>query len=381
MTRPRSALISVSDTPWYHIVSRCVRRAFLCGDDQTTGRNFDHRRDWLENWILRLASIFAIDVAAYAAMSNHYHIVVRIDTERSAEWGLEEVLERWTQLFSGPFLVQRYLSTARPEMTEAECEQVRILAETYRERLTDISWFMRVLNESIARQANREDGVRGRFWEGRFKSQALLDETALLSAMAYVDLNPIRAGIAQTPEQSDHTSIQARIEALKTEEGRASLPAATSEISLPEMAAPSPEGDLLSSQDIDPTGTIEPLLPLKAATALADLPQALLMPFDATAGFEQAIPFAFEDYLELVDTVGRAIRTDKRGAIPQRTPRILTRLGLDSEAFMAHASHMLKEFGYAVGRPEQLVALADRRQTKYLRGIATARALCGRQAA
>ena len=384
MTHPRSTLISLSDTPWYHVVSRCVRRAFLCGEDRFTGKNFDHRRAWLETWILQLAGVFAIDVAAYAVMSNHYHIVLRIDARRAAEWSIEEVLEHWTRLFTGPVIVQRYLSPdTRALMTESECDKVVELAEEYRERLTNLSWFMRVLNESIAREANREDGVKGRFWEGRFKSQALLDEAALLSAMAYVDLNPIRAGIAFTPEQSDHTSIQARIEALAAEETVIPLPVPLAENTLPVVEEPAvlvlqPVQDDLEPQSI---AIVAALVPLKDESELFTLPQAPLMPFDATARFEQGIPFAFDDYLELVDTVGRAIQPDKRGSIPLETPKILARLAIDTETFITHTSRFLKEFGHAVGTPANLIALADKRQTKYLRGIATARAVFERKAA
>jgi REP element-mobilizing transposase RayT len=315
--------------------------------------------------------IFAIDVASYAVMSNHYHIVIRVDVERAKNWSVEEVLERWLRLFSGPVLIQRYLSPEeREKMTPAECERVCEIAEEYRERLMNISWFMRVLNENIARKANREDGVTGHFWEGRFKSQALLDETALLSAMAYVDLNPIRAGIALTPEESDYTSIQARIKALAEVEEE--LPVAV--VPLVEEQSEVVVSSVESQENSAELSVVEGL---KEELALSSLPQAPLMPFDATGHFEQAIPFAFSDYLELVDTVGRTIRPDKRGAIPGNVPSILVRLGIDTESFIAHASRFLKEFGHAVGRPERLVALADKRQTKYLRGIAAARAICG----
>ena len=198
MTRPRSSLVSLSDTPWYHVVCRCVRRAFLCGDDALTGKNHDHRRAWIVDRVKQLAGVFAIDVAAYAVMSNHYHLVLRVDAARARGWSNEEVLRRWTQLFDGPKLVQTRLSDQADALDAASLARVEEWAETYRARLMDISWFMRVLNETIARQANAEDKVTGRFWEGRFKSQALLDEQAILTAMTYVDLNPIRAAMAET---------------------------------------------------------------------------------------------------------------------------------------------------------------------------------------
>jgi len=211
MTKPRTALISLDHTPYYHCVARCVCRAFLCGFDRFTGRSFEHRRGWIVDRIKILSATFAIDVAAYAIMSDHFHVVLRIDSRRARNWSTREVFENWTRLFNGPPMAQRYL--ANEQLSASEYELLQSLCATYRERLGSISWFMRCLNERIARAANVEDGCTGRFWEGRFKSQALLDKTALLTCMSYVDLNPIRAGIAATPETSDYTSIQERIRA------------------------------------------------------------------------------------------------------------------------------------------------------------------------
>jgi hypothetical protein len=119
MTRPRTELIALEATPWYHVVSRCVRRAFLCGQDHASGQNYEHRRGWIEARLRQLAGVFAIDIAAYAVMSNHYHIVLKVDQPRAVDWSDDEVLERWTRLFSGPLLVQRYLNAdTRAQMGE-----------------------------------------------------------------------------------------------------------------------------------------------------------------------------------------------------------------------------------------------------------------------
>ena len=141
-------------------------------------------------------------------MSNHYHVVIRIDADVVETWSDEEIARRWMQVFSGPLLMRQYLGNA--DLTTHELEGVAELFATWHQRLGDLSWFMRCLHEPIARLANAEDHCTGRFWEGRFKSQALLDARAVLACMAYVDLNPIRAAMAKTPEQSDSTSIQER---------------------------------------------------------------------------------------------------------------------------------------------------------------------------
>ena len=206
MTTARRSLIDPASTPYYHCMARCVRRAFLCGKDSFSGKNYEHRRQWVEDRLGQLVEIFALEVCAYAVMSNHYHVVLFINREQADSWSMKEILVRWTSLFSGPSLVQRFLSGET--LGKAELLKVGEFAQKYRNRLLDISWFMRCLNEYLAREANKEDQCKGRFWEGRYKSQALLDEAALLTCMAYVDLNPIRARMAKTPETSDHTSIQ-----------------------------------------------------------------------------------------------------------------------------------------------------------------------------
>ncbi len=283
MTRARREQISPSDTPYYHCIARCVRRAFLCGEDQFSGQSFEHRRQWILDRLTQLDQMFAIDICAYAVMSNHYHLVLYINQDQVNNWSDDEVIDRWAMLFRKPVLIERY---QRNECrTKAELNKVTEIVALWRERLADISWFMRCLNEYIARKANIEDDCKGRFWEGRFKSQALLDEQGLLTCMAYVDLNPVRAAMADSPEGSDFTSIQQRIDDYFQKKRTESVPT--------------------------------------------------LKPFSARqADNDWAISFDYADYLELVDWTGRCCRDDKRGYIPSDSLPILDRLGIDKECWL-----------------------------------------------
>ncbi len=319
MTKPRCEQVSLSDTPWYHLVNRCVRRAFLCGQDKVTGRCYEHRRIWLETLMLQLASVFAVDVAAYAIMSNHYHLVLRVNHKQAQAWTNQEVLQRWTKLFTGPELVQRYLT--EPVVFSAPIEaRVMEYAEEYRQRLQDVSWLMRLLNEPVARMANKEEGVKGRFWEGRFKSQALLDKQAIIAVMAYVDLNPVRAGIAEDLPSSDFTSIQRRITGN------------TAPIQIKEQQH------------------------LFQNSLLTELPLAELMPFDPGGQQDNCIPFSLTDYLELADYLGRSIHpTKKRGVIASDTPELMTQLGLTHQWVKDMGEgRWLNGFGWAIGTAQNL---------------------------
>src|SRR5690606_5982451 len=278
MTYPRKTLISLEDTPYYHVISRCVRRAWLWGVDEYAGRDYSHRKAWVLDRLQQLTSVFAIDVCAYAVMSDHYHLVLHVDRARAHAWSEKEVIERWRELFSIPEIVERSMSGTA---SEAERSLAREFVEQRRQRLYDVSWFMRCLNEYLARRANAEDDCTGRFWEGRFKSQALLDEAGLLTAMAYVDLNPVRAGIAKTPEESEFTSIYDRIKGLRA--------------------------------NATPPEEPRTVIPLRAFS-------------DEVEKGAPAIPYTLRDYLALVDWSGRLIHEDKRGAIDSGLPPILKRL-------------------------------------------------------
>ena len=162
MPKPRSQQISLEDTPFYHICSRTVRKAFLCGVDKDTGASYEHRRTWIEQRLFQLAQVFTIDICAYAVMHNHLHIVLHVDSEQVKNWSTGEVLARWHQLFKGTLLTQHY-SNKQP-LNQSQLAMVESTANIYKQRLMSISWFMRSLNEPIARQANREDKYTGHFY-------------------------------------------------------------------------------------------------------------------------------------------------------------------------------------------------------------------------
>ena len=320
MTRARYTQVSLDSTSYYHCICRCVRRAFLCGQDHYSGQDYEHRRQWVVDRLAVLGEVFAIDLCAYAVMSNHYHVVLRINQKKALSWSDQEVAERWMQLFNGPLIVKRWL---KGETEAAENLKAEEIVQTWRERLYDLGWFMKCLNEYLARKANEEDCCKGRFWESRYKCQALLDEKAVLQCMAYVDLNPVRAAMAETPEESDYTSIQQRSESVMS----------------------------TSEDNLKPT-----LLPMVAAnTAEAE-------------DDDTVCRFRLMDYLELVDSTGRAVRDDKRGAISAHAAGVLDRLGIDEKAWLAHMKPKQQRKPIALGALDKLKEYAQMTGRKWIAG-------------
>ncbi len=356
MTKARSEQVSLADTPFYHCYSRCVRRAFLCGLDRETGADYSHRKAWIVARMRQLVSVFCLDICAYAVMDNHYHVVLRVDMELAEDLSVSEVLIRWSSLFSGSLLIQRYLSSERDAMSDGEIAEVHALAEELRERLVDISWFMRCLNEFIARMANKEDGCKGRFWEGRFKSQALLDDVAVLACMTYVDLNPVRAGLADSPEESAFTSIQERIHGYQTQQ--------IGEIEEEAVQSVNNQSDTI-------------ILDSSRGSSSAELPVKPLLAFIGNERQDQpkGINFSLDDYLQLVDWTGRAIVDGKRGFIPDGLPPILTRLQVDPNQWVDTVKQFHKRYPRMAGSLERMQAVCEALGLRWLHGVSVSRVL------
>ena len=298
MTIARRQQVDLTVTPYYHCVSRCVRRSFLCGQDPLTNRSYEHRRAWLEKRIHQLATIYCIDICAYAVMSNHYHLVVHINKDKALALSDQEVIERWSQEHKLDPFITRVQNMKQPN--HLILEQYHQLIESWRERLYSLSWMMKELNMSIACLANKEDECTGHFWEGRYKSQALLDEKALLAAMTYVDLNPVRAKIANAPENTEHTSLKLRIDALQQNQ-------------------PSP---------------------------------ASLLPFVGIQEQTQGLPFRLIDYLEWVDWIAKTVV--HQNAEVKSQPHLIQRLGIDGSNFFSACTQIEKRRCLWVGTPDNL---------------------------
>src|SRR5579871_5675940 len=326
----RKQQIDLSATPYYHCISRCVRQAFLCGKSRESNKNYEHRREWVASRLTELAEIFAIKTCAYAIMSNHYHVVLYIDVSAAKTWTADEVITRWTRLFKGATSI---IDECKSHQGQNGIDTADAYVAKWRKQLTDISWFMRCLNEYLARRANFEDGCKGRFWEGRYKSQALLDESALLTCMAYVDLNPVRAKMSDNLEESDFTSIQQRVieqdKAKKKNKSSATLP-------------------LMDFQKQLTQGKVDA---------------------DIAALSKPAIPFYETNYIELVRWTGTAIRGDKKGHIPASIKTILNENGINEKKWLQLVSTFGGNYSWLVGGVDAIKQRCAALNKKWLQGL------------
>ena len=389
---PRKFVFDPTEVGVYHCVNRCVRRAFLCGTDTVSGKCFDHRKEWIQQRLEFLAGNLAVDVLGFSIMSNHIHVVVRNRPDVVAGWSDNEVARRWWNVF--PKRRDKQGNAAEP--TDSELTMITANPERLaqvRARLSNLSWFMRCLVEPIARRANREDKCSGRFFEGRYRCQPILDESALAACLAYVDLNPIRAGTAETPETSRFTSVFERIQAqCEPKAGQSDHAPANAEPVAAELIAADPNVPAAAE-----SGAPGQAMPVPTVAA----PAEWLSPFELTAaatsasllstcgrgdGGERAIlstrasntgclPMPFSEYLQLLDWTGRQIRADKRGAIPQELAPIFERLHMSGESWLSLVHDFRRKFRRAAGTPASLMKEARKRGCHKMHGIIHSRAI------
>lgn len=366
MTRARYQQVSLQDTPYYHCISRCVRRAYLCGDDPVSGKNFDHRKQWLVTRIKTLAAQFSIDICAYAIMSNHYHLVLFVNEQQAKDWDEAEVVRRWTAVF--PRNAALIATLQKNKSSKAAQKRLQQQVNLWRERLMDISWFMRCVNETVARQANREDACRGRFWEGRFKSQALLDEKALVTCMAYVDLNPVRAGVTDSLEGSDFTSIQERlINHAKKVKNRSYRQY--------RLLTRRNTKHLVGRQAGDRQAKLRLMSEIGGASEASYRPLAITP----------------QSYFDLLETTCKALHPEEYNAhritdTLDEKNRLLNDLGIDGEAWMKSVTGFHHHYSLAAGTESALVHFHESRiksgvslkhPHKWVRGVHSSRSLYG----
>ncbi len=351
--RARKEYFDPDEVGIYHCYNRCVRKAFLCGEDPEGGGDFSHRKDWVRQRLEALASVFAIDVVTHSAMDNHLHVVLRNRPDVAMNWTDEMIARRWLRLNAKQLQLRE---VEEEQVSDALRDPERIAA--WRRGLSNISEFMRMLDEPIAREANREDDVRGHFWEERFKCQRLLDEASVLACSLYVDLNPIRAALAETPEASRYTSAFDRIQ-----DWRSVTPA----------EPPTPETSGLSA----------------ATEATSHAQSGWLAPVDeAGDGYDGAahgrrasdkgiLPLTLPKYLEFLDWTGRQVVAGKAGAIPSHLAPILERLGAKADRWIETVTNFGSLFGHVVGRAAAVVSHAAKRGRRFWRGTGSCRMAFG----
>ena len=322
----RAEIFNPNEIAILHICARVVRRCFLLGFDSVSGKNFDHRKIWIEDQLKLLASHCGIDLLGFAILSNHFHLILRSRPDVVATWDDTEVARRWLMLCP-----KRKKSDRSPEVpNEFELNSIRndpLKLATIRTRLSDVAWWMRLLCQNIGTRANKDDKEVGKFFQGRYRSVRILDEATLLACVAYVDLNPIRAAMVETLEQSDFTSAQRRIQ---------SLVADASEPSLTPSQTPD---SFLAPLSIDEKK--DALGPCASTTTKRCSDKGFL-----------AIPK--RDYLELLDATARIVRLDKSGATPSDLPPIFERLKLDVGNWKLLVSDFGRLFSSVAGAPKDV---------------------------
>jgi len=344
----REELFSPDEIACVHVMNRAVRRCFLLGDDPVSGKNFDHRKAWMEKKLEQHAAYFGIDLLGSAILSNHFHLVLRSRPDVVKTWDDTEVARRWWMLCP-----RRKNKDGSPkEPTEFELNSIRTdpdRVQEIRSRLSDISWWMRLLCQHVGQRANRETDETGKFFESRFRAVRLLDDSAILSCVAYVDLNPIRAGLAATIEDSDFTSAKKRLEALLAE----SVKSPTTERAV----------ESASLANFLPDRSLAPIHIDELRAALGPQPSTL----GSRCSDKGFLNMTVAEYLTLLDWTAKRMVPGKTGATAAELTPLLERVGLTPRSWLGLVSNFGELFHHVAGQPHEIASSVSRRSKRRFR--------------
>lgn len=343
MAIARSILVDQVELGLHHCMTRCARGALLGGADPETGGSLDHRKAWLRERLIEVSQSFAIDVWAFSVSGDRYDLVLQTRPDVARTWSTATVAERWLMLCPprGSVLIDSAAAgapSASYQRALANLTRDAERLELYRARLADLSWFVRFVNEAVARRANREENVTGRFWQGRFRSQALLDSGAILSSMASVDLRPLREETDRGLWDAGLTSVQERLARLHHQ----------SEASVVRVMAMA----------------IQPVLGPAGDRGLPE-------------------PFAqlsLRDYVELLEWTGSQLNnTVEAEAMPAQLERLVSEFGLNPERWVSTVGRFGDRFRLAVGSEGSLMRRANQLGKRWLHGRDEARQVYRRE--
>lgn len=338
MTIARKHIYDVDEIGLYHCFSRCVRRAFLCGTDDYTGKNYDHRKQWLEELLEEATSCHVVDLISFAVLDNHFHVLLRNRPDLKRKLTPSAVARRWLLLHPKRRDDKgKACEPTRKELREITRDPKRV--KELRERLVNISWYIGYIKERLARRANKEDDVRGTFFEKRFEMRRLLTENAGLACSVYIDLNETRAKVAQTPETSTHSSIFLRIRGLQARRaGKKSKQDMADRWLAPISATYLPQNQRFADKGWRPSD-------------------------------DPALALTIEQYLQLVDWSGRQVRKGKAGTIPAELAPILDRVGINSERWLDVLQSFGELFPRVAGNAEQVEEHAASHDRHWFHGV------------
>ena len=360
--KPRSEIFSPNEQAIVHVMNRCVRKCFLFEHDPETGENYGHRHRMFEKELEKAASGFAIDLLSYAIMDNHFHLILRNRPDILEQWTDLDVIKHW-HILCPIFKDEEGQPIPNPskyalELAAQDTEQVA----TWRSRLSDISWFMKLVSERIAKWCNAEDGITGHFWAKRFKGVLLLDERAILTCSMYVDLNRIQAELAQSIESSDYTSIQRRLQAFAI---RTSMQKA-----MAETFGDQSDTCTVTAVVIDENESEIPDATQPESASVKSLPDAHLSPINidekndpigphlsrsrsrcSDKGF---LPITQDKYIELLRWTTDQLRQRKDGRKFDDSPTTLNELHLEPDVWCKLVTEFTDMFFVVAGMPESI---------------------------